>query len=107
MFIYAAVAHTATGSVTLIRRGTVEFTSVSLITRGPSIGRTYWVKDYTYFMNTSGTINITDTYYDPVYSCVAISTLMPLTVTLLGERHSFGVLIFSGANGSKTWLNFT
>ena len=79
---------------------------MSMVLLDSSTGKTYWVKDYTYTMSTTGTLTLSGTYYDPVHGFVTISTATPLAVTSAGAWPTAGVLLFSGANGSKARLTF-
>lgn len=98
---------TACGNVTLTVAGGTETTVISLVLQNSATGKTYWVKDYTYTLNGLGELTLTGTYYDPVHGYVSISTLTPLQVATPDAWPTAGVLLFSGANGSKARLTFT
>lgn len=95
------------GSVTTTVTGGTETTVISLVLLNSVTGKTFWVKDYTYTLTTAGELTITGAYYDPVHGYVTISTLTPLQVTTPDAWPTAGVLLFSGANGSKARLTFT
>ena len=71
-----------------------------------STGKTYWVKDYTYTL-TGSSLTISGTYYDPDYGYVTVTTVTPLQVASTDAWPTAGVLLFTGANGSRARLTFT
>ena len=101
------VTFTTCGSVTQTVAEGTETTVISLVLQNSATGKTYWVKDYTYTLNGLGELTITGTYYDPVHGYVTISTLTPLQTATPEAWPTAGVLLFSGANGSKARLTFT
>lgn len=94
------------GSVSVSTSGGTETTSMSLVLQASTNGKTYWVKDYTYTLS-GGSLTISGTYYDPDYGYVTVTTQTPLQVTSSDAWPTAGVLIFTGANGTKARLTFT
>jgi len=94
------------GSMVFNISGATKTVGMSVVLTDNSIGRIYWIRDYS-MVQTGSSLTMTGTYYDPVHGYVVISTVVPLTVTALDGLPTAGQLLFSGSNGTKARLTFT
>jgi hypothetical protein len=93
------------GTMSFSISGTSETLTVSCTVQGAS--QTFWVKDWTYTFTAPNTLTISGRYYHPTYGYVDVTTLTPLTVSSVYGDPTAGVLLFTGANGTKAKLTFT
>ncbi|MCM0081565.1 hypothetical protein L4X63_08200 [Geomonas sp. Red32] len=91
------------GSIGFSIQGNSETMTISCtVTSG---GATYWLRDWTFTL-TSTSMTISGQYYDPQYGYVDITTPTPLTVGSLSSEPNSGVVLFTGANGSRARMTF-
>ena len=89
------------GTVAFTMNGPEEDMTISAAVTDSS-GATYWLVNYRIDDNGSGGVSISGQFYHPDHGHVTVTTITPFTGS--GEWPSSGVLVISGAGGSKAQL---